>query len=150
MLHGFYSIKSQPMKLHEVPASYQQKYLLSAQGEDAKPVTTPVFIHPEVCDAKGQFPRSPMKLIGIYPRGIAKLMHNGEQFILRTSEVLTMHPREIVAEFLLEQFEAKMQPILSAKDAKSAAFVSGLPAVAVYSKLAKAKRHGIPVPSWAQ
>jgi len=138
------------MKLTEVPASFQQQYLLSAQGEDAKKVTKPVFINPQVCDAKGQFPRSPMKLVGIYAGGIVKLMHNGEQFILRTSEVLTVHPREIVAEYLIEQFEEKLQPILSAKDAKSAAFVSGLPAVAVYSKLAKAKRHGIPVPSWAQ
>jgi len=138
------------MKLHEVPSTFQEKYFLSAQGEDAKQVTKPVYIHPLVCDAKGQFPRSPMKLVGVYPGGMAKLVHNGEQFILRTSEVLTTHPREIVAEYMLEQFEEKLQPILSAKDAKSAAFVSGLPAVAVYSKLAKAKRHGIPVPSWAQ
>lgn len=138
------------MKLHEVPASYQQQYLLSARGEDMRPINGPVYIHPEVCDAKGKFPRSPMKLVGIYPGGMAKLIHNGEQFILRTSEVLTTDPRTIIAEYELEQFEAKMQPILSAKDAKSAAFVSGLPAVAVYSKLQKAKRHGIPVPSWAQ
>jgi hypothetical protein len=138
------------MKLHEVPASFQQQYLLSVYGEGAKLLTKPVYIHPEVCDSKGQFPRSPMKLVGIYPGGIVKLAHNGEQFILRTSEVLTTDPRTIIAEYMLEQFEAKMQPILSAKDAKSAAFVSGLPAVAVYSKLAKAKRHGIPVPSWAQ
>jgi len=138
------------MKLHEVPSTFQEKYFLSAQGEDAKPVTKPVYIHPEVCDTKGKFPRSPMKLIGIYPGGMAKLMHNGEQFILRTSEVMTTDPRTIIAEYMLEQFEEKMQPILSAKDAKSAAFVSGLPVVAVYSKLAKAKRYGIPVPSWAQ
>lgn len=136
------------MKLHEVPTSYQNQYLLSARGEDAKPLTGPVYIHPEVCDAKGQFPRSPMKLVGVYPGGMAKLAHNGEQFILRTSEVLTMKPQEIVAEWLIEKFEKEMEPILSAKDAKTAALVSGLPAVAVYSKLQKAKRHGIPVPSW--
>jgi len=140
------------MKLHEVPDSYQQKYLLSAQGEDAKSVTTPVFIHPDAKDTNGcGFRHGPLRLKSVYPGNIVKLKtEHGEEFILRTSEVLTVNPKEIVAEYLLEQFEEKMQPILSAKDAKSAAFVSGLPAVAVYSKLAKAKRHGIPIPSWAQ
>lgn len=134
------------MKLTDVPESFRSQFILTHSRINE----SPLYISPSVEDCNGHdFPRGPLKLKGVYAGDIVKLMAgNGECFIVRMAEVLTMQGGEIVHEYLVEEFRKEMEPALSAKDLATAAMLMELPAVAVHSKLRKAQRLGFPVPSW--
>jgi len=139
------------MKLIAVPEDFRSQFTLPADGlnERVKNRAT-VYIPDNVVDSRGiRFPIGPMRLIGAYANDIVKVRAgNGEEFILRRQQVLAVHRREIVHAWLLELFKKQMEPLVASKDLNHAAFLADLPPVAVWSKLNKARKYGIPVPAW--
>jgi len=134
------------MKLHEVPEHFRSQYVLQPEQLETQRFG---FLFPKN-DCHGHaMPRGQLRIKGAYPNDIVKLKsENGEEFIVRRTEVMTKHSREIVYEWLLEEFRKSLEPAMIAKDKTEAANALRIPIVALWMKLSKAKRLGLPVPSW--
>jgi len=134
------------MKLHEVPEHFRSQYVL--QPEQLETQRFGFLFSKNDCNGHAM-PRGQLRIKGAYPNDIVKLKsESGEEFIVRRTEVMTKHSRDIVHEWLIEEFRKSIEPALGAKDQATAAMLMDIPQVAVHSKLRKAQRLGFPVPSW--
>jgi len=134
------------MKLHEVPEHFRSQYVLQPEQLEVQRFG---FLFPNK-DCHGRaMPRGQLRIKRVYPNDIVKLKSDdGEEFIVRRTEVMTKHGREIVHEWLIEKFRKSIEPAMVAKDKTEAANALRIPVVALWMKLGKAKRLGFPVPSW--